>query len=66
MKRKQKTKISLKDALKQVNAEFIRRNKHEIWKLPNGRIMAISTTSSDNYFEAVNVRLIEKLMGIKF
>ena len=64
--KKQKTKIKLKDALKQINATLVRSNKHLIYKLPNGKILTVSKTSSDNYFEAVNIKLIEKLMGIKF
>lgn len=55
-------KETLNDVLKEVGAIFIRKNKHEIWRLPNNKIIAISSTSSDINFEKVNIRLIRKLM----
>ena len=64
--KRQKTKIRLKDALKQINAELIRHNKHLVYGLPNGKILTMAHSPSDNYFEAVNIRLIEKLMRVKF
>lgn len=53
----------LKQKLKEVGAVFIRRNKHEIWRLPNGKTLTISASASDCNWERENIRLINKLCG---
>lgn len=61
MKNKNK-QLKLIDVLKENNAILVRRNKHEIWKLPNGKTFTVSTTSSDRNVEKVQIRLLNKLL----
>ena len=49
-------------ALKECGAEFIRRNRHKIYRLPNGKIFTLSTTSSDRNAEKVQLSLLKKLL----
>lgn len=63
---KNKKRLKFKDILKLENANLVRSNKHEIWHLPNGKIMTVSKTSSDNYFEKVNIQLLNKLLGTNY
>lgn len=65
MKQRNK-KLTVKEILKLDNAEFLRRNKHEVWKLSNGKIITIATTASDRNVERVNLRLIKKLLNGKY
>lgn len=50
------------EILKNNNAILVRNKKHEIWKLPNGKIFTLSTTSSDRNVEKVQLRLLNKLL----
>ena len=61
-----KKKITVKQALKQVNAIFVRKNKHEVWRLPNNQKLTLSVNNRNKHWEESNIKLIEKLMGIKF
>lgn len=50
----------VKTALKDANAVLIRSTKHEVWRFPNGRIVTISTTNSDNRAERNQLADIRK------
>jgi len=60
MNRKNKKLIN---KLNEVGAVFVRRNKHEIWRLPNGKTLTISSSSSDRNWEKENIRLINKYVA---
>ncbi len=60
MKKKNK---NIKQALKEVGAIFLRRNKHEVWKLPNGKRFTISTSSSDRNAQKEQFSLLYKLLN---
>lgn len=57
-------KLSVKEILKLEHAILLRRNRHEVWQLPNGKLITLATSASDANVERVQIRLINKLLGV--
>jgi hypothetical protein len=57
-----KDKIDLDAALKEAGAVLIRTGRHDVYKLANGRRIAVSVSPSDKYAVNQAVRQIRRLM----
>jgi hypothetical protein len=50
--------------LKQHGATLVRHKKHQVWRLPDGRVLTLSTSPSDRKLAALNaMRDLRRLLG---
>lgn len=60
--KKRNKKLKIIEALTNCGAILIRSNKHEVWKLTNGKVFTIGKTPGDRNAEKVQLRLLNKLL----
>lgn len=51
------------EVLKSIGAVFKRKKKHEIWELPNGKVLSCSSTPSDCRADENALRDLRRMMG---
>jgi len=49
--------------LKEIGAKFVRKKKHEIWRLPNGRTVILSASPSDVHANSMQLRDIRRKLN---
>lgn len=54
----------VKELLKEHGAVLIRKKKHEVWRLPNGKNFVIAQSASDYRAEMNNLSDLRKMLGI--
>lgn len=53
---------AIQKLLKRCGAELERHNKHQVWRLPGGRIFVMSSSPSDHRAEQNQMRTLKRML----
>jgi hypothetical protein len=56
---------AIQKLLKRCGAELERHNKHQVWRLPDGRNFVMAATASDHRAEKNQIRDLRRMLRVK-